>query len=169
MGEINICLATPADAPDMAEILMRSWEVAYKEIMPPDVIREKNATRHDLYKRVITEYNTIHYIIQKNEKTVGLVRMDNASCTDLNDSFYELLAIYIHPNYWREGIGSYAMDFILNHAQGLRKTAIIVWVLEKNADAIKFYEKFDFKIDGATTTVDYGEPPLNVVRMRRRL
>jgi len=42
---ITIRLAVHSDAPDMAEVLMRSWETAYKDIIPLDFIREKNATR----------------------------------------------------------------------------------------------------------------------------
>lgn len=31
---ITIRLAEPADAPDMAEVFIRSWEKAYKDIIP---------------------------------------------------------------------------------------------------------------------------------------
>jgi len=33
---VTIRLAVAADAPDMAEVFMRSWEVAYKGIIPDD-------------------------------------------------------------------------------------------------------------------------------------
>ena len=44
---INITIrpAVLTDAPDMAEVHMRSWEVAYKDIIPAEYIKEKNATR----------------------------------------------------------------------------------------------------------------------------
>ena len=35
---ITIRLAIPADAPDMANVHMRSWEVAYKDIIPAEFI-----------------------------------------------------------------------------------------------------------------------------------
>ena len=38
--KVFIRLAVPADAPDMAEVHMRSWEVAYKDIIPAEYIRE---------------------------------------------------------------------------------------------------------------------------------
>ena len=41
--DIVIRLATSSDALDMAEVHMRSWEIAYKNIIPADYIREKNA------------------------------------------------------------------------------------------------------------------------------
>ncbi|MDR2686643.1 MAG: hypothetical protein LBB75_02745, partial [Oscillospiraceae bacterium] len=59
----------------MAEVHMRSWEAAYKDIVPADYIREKNAARPAFYKRVITEENTDFYVIQLDGKTVGIMRI----------------------------------------------------------------------------------------------
>ena len=59
---IAIRLAVPADAPDMAEVGMRSWEVAYKDILPADYIREKNAARPEQYRRTITAENKNYMI-----------------------------------------------------------------------------------------------------------
>lgn len=50
----SIRLALPADAPDMAEVIMRSWEVAYRDILPAEFIRQKNAARPEQYARSIT-------------------------------------------------------------------------------------------------------------------
>jgi len=80
---INIRLAVPADAPEMAEVLMRSWEVAYKDIIPADYIRQKNATRPEQYKRVITDENTTDYVIQQSNKTVGIMRITPPQDDDL--------------------------------------------------------------------------------------
>ena len=38
----SIRLAIPDDASDIAKILMRSWEVAYGDIIPADSIEEIN-------------------------------------------------------------------------------------------------------------------------------
>lgn len=69
----SIRLTISADAPDMAEVHMRSWEVAYKSILPDEYIREKNATRNALYAQVITEENDTSDVIQCSGKTVGIM------------------------------------------------------------------------------------------------
>ena len=71
--KITIRLAVPSDAPDMAEVHMHSWEVAYKGIIPDSFIHEKNASRHELYNRVITDENTNTYVIQ-HDKTITAMR-----------------------------------------------------------------------------------------------
>ena len=72
-------LAKPADAPDMAEIISRSWETAYKDIIPMEAIRKQNATRLSLFKRIITEENDSQYVIRAEGKTVGIMSVASAS------------------------------------------------------------------------------------------
>ena len=161
---ITIRLAIPADAPDIAEVLMRSWEVAYKDIVPADFIRERNATRTAQFK--IPDDDTSYYIMQKYGKTVGMMRLlpDNS-----DDSIYDLQAIYLHPDYFLQGIGTTAMEFAFEKARSLGKTAVTVWVLEDNINAIKFYKKCGFAVDDGKTRIwNYGKP-LAGIKMRKDL
>ena len=167
MNNITIRLATPADAADMAEIHMRSWEAAYKGIIPEDYIEEKNATRMALYKRVITDDNTSFHVIQYDEKTIGIMRLAPPQ-DDVGNDIYELHCLYLYPDYFRMGIGTKAMEFAFDMARGLKKTAMIVWVLDENVKAIKFYENCGFTKDGKVMNSEYGK--INGrVRMRKDL
>jgi len=163
---ITIRLAVPADAPDMAEVGIRSWEVAYKDIIPAEYIRERNATRSKQFK--IPDDNTTKYVIQKDSKIIGIMTIDRSYDDDLDDSFYDLQAIYLHPDYYRRGIGSQAMEFAYDIARNLGKTAMTVWLLADNHNAKNFYEKCGFNADGKTKTKDYGKT-LTLIRMRRKL
>ena len=165
---VVIRLAVPADAPDMAEVHMRSWEVAYKDIIPADFIREKNATRPDLYKRVITEDNDSSYAIQYNGITVGVMKVGPPQDDDADDDAYELHNIYLHPDYFRMGIGTKAMEFAFNIARRLGKTTMNVWVLEENINSIRFYEKCGFVKDGINKDSEYGKTLVSI-RMKRCL
>ena len=163
---VNIRLAVPADAPDMAEIHMRSWEAAYKDIIPAEFISEKNATRHELYKRVITKGNKNTYVIQCRDKTIGIMRVAPSMDADALDNWYELQFIYLHPHYYRQGIGTQAMAFACDIARSLNKKTMVVWVLEENINSTKFYEKCGFLADGKTSERKYGKV-VNCVRMRK--
>ncbi len=169
-GQITIRLAAPADAHDMAEVLMRSWEAAYAGIIPPEFIAAKNATRHALFERIITDANTNEYVIELGGKTVGIMNVDSPQydSTDLDDSFYELRALYLHPDYQRMGIGTIAMDFAADKARRRGKTSMVLWVFAENAASIRFYEACGFAADGGTMTYDCGKA-MQSVRMRRAL
>ena len=163
----TIRLAVSADASDMAEVLMRSWEVAYKDIIPADFIREKNATRLDMFKRTLPE-NIYTYVIQYDGKTVGIMRVAPPQDDDAGDDWYEVHSIYLHPDCFNQGIGTQAMEFAFDIARGLGRTDMVVWVFAENINTIKFYEKCGFIPDGKTKMYNCGKD-INSIRMRRGL
>ena len=176
MQPITIRLAKPVDAPDMAEVLARSWEAAYKDIIPMDYIKEKNAARPALFKRIITDENTSQYVIQTGGKTIGVMgvappreeTIEIMNDSGIDERFYELHGIYLHPEYYRQGIGSRAMEYALDKARDAGRTYMILWVFAENINSIRFYEKCGFTFDGAAKTYNCGKE-LKCLRMRKNL
>jgi GNAT superfamily N-acetyltransferase len=152
----------------MAEIHARSWEIAYKDIIPMEFIKEKNATRQALYQRIITNENTTQYVIQENCKTVGIMRVAPSQDNDVDDSTYELHCIYLHPDYYRKGIGTQAIDFAFGKALDLGKKYMTVWVFAENENAIKFYGKCGFISENKTKLINYGKA-MKCLRMKKNL
>ena len=174
--EVAIMLAKPADAPDMAEIISRSWETAYKDIIPMEAIRKQNATRLSLFKRIITEENDSQYVIRAEGKTVGIMSVALPQKEDvevfddigIDDSFYELHGIYLHPDVYRRGIGTQAIRFAEEKALECGKSNMILWVFAENTSAIRFYEACGYSLDGAVKYYVYGKK-MKCVRMRKKL
>lgn len=174
--KIKILLAKPADAPDMAEIISRSWETAYKDIIPAENIKKQNDTRLSLFQRIITETNDSQYIIQADGKTVGImsVALPQREKTEIFDdigideSFYELHGIYLHPDVYRQGIGTQAMSFAEKKALSVGKSNMILWVFAENIGGIRFYEKCGYSFDGAIKYYVYGKK-MKCIRMRKKL
>lgn len=164
----TIRLAVPADAPDMAEVHMRSWEVAYKDIIPAEYIREKNAGRPALWAKILAGENTTQYIIKKDGKTAGMMGIGVSRDDDAGDDVFELMGLYLLPEYFRQGIGTQAMEFAFSKARSLEKKIMTVWLLEDNLDAKRFYEKCGFISDGSKREQNFGKT-LNSIRMRRAL
>jgi ribosomal protein S18 acetylase RimI-like enzyme len=165
---ITIRFAVPADAPDMAEAHMRSWEVAYKDIIPQEYIRERNATRPAMWEKTLAEGQYPHRVIQQNGKTVGNMCVAPPQDDDLDDNYYEMHCIFLHPDYFRQGIGTKAMAFAFDIARNLGKKVMTVWVFAENISSIKFYEKCGFEPDGKTKILHFGKP-LTAIRMKREL
>lgn len=174
--EIDIRLAVPADAPDMAKILSCSWIAAYRSIIPIHAIEKQNTARLALFQRIITNENDSHYIISVDGNSVGTfciappreehIPVKNDSGID--DSSYELHGIYLDPAFFRQGIGTAAMDFAIAKAQHIGKKQMILWVFEDNTNAIRFYQSCGFATDGAEKSYDYGRS-IKCVRMRKTL
>ena len=165
---IVIRLAVRADAPDMAEVHMRSWEAAYKDIVPEEYIREKNALRPALWERVLSEANTTQYIIKKGGKTAGMIGIGPSRDEDAGSDVYELMGLYLLPEYFRQGIGSQAMEFAFDKARELDKKIMTVWLMADNLNAKSFYEKCGFTKDGKSRISERGRI-MEDIRMRREL
>jgi ribosomal protein S18 acetylase RimI-like enzyme len=173
---ISIRLATYADKQDMANIHSRSWEVAYKDIIPVEYIKKRSAVSTVKWERILSAENRIHHIILNDNTAVGMVTVGPPQQEDIeikNDigidhSFWELHGIYLHPDYYRSGIGTIALEFAMNKARAAGKTNMLLWVFEDNLNAIKFYEKCGFAPDGASKIYNFGKE-INCIRMRRSL
>ena len=166
---VTIFLATPADALDMAEIHARSWEAAYKDFIPMEHIKEASAKRPDLWKRIVTNENTTHYIIQADGKTAGIMTIAPPKDDDVDDNYFELHGIYLHPDYFNKGIGTQAVNFAFDKARELGKKFMNVWVFAENENSIKFYEKCGFIADNKTNTHDHVTKVTVSMRMKKDL
>ncbi len=168
-SDITIRLAVPADAPDMAEIHMRSWKAAYKGIVPEEYIQRQNKKRPAMWQQIMARENTTKYVIQKDGKTVGFVCVvATTQDDDTADDVCELEGIYLHPDYYRQGIGTKALEFAFDIAHGWNKSFMTLWVFSENINSIKFYETFGFVPDGKTKTLDMGKI-MHCTRMRKKL
>ena len=166
----TIRLAIPADALDMAEVYMRSWEAAYKDIVPADYISEKNKRSFAQMEHLLNDekFSPFQYVMLLDGVIVGIMTVASSRDEDTDDSFYELHGIYLHPDYYRKGIGTQAMEFACNIAHSLDKITMILWVFEDNINSVKFYEKCGFAADGKTKILYCGKE-LTAIRMRKNL
>ena len=165
--KFNIRLATLKDALAMAIVHIRSWEVAYKDIIPEEFILEKNKMRPALYEKVITEDNKMAYVITIDNKVVGIMGISKPY-EEASNEYYELYYLYLDPDYIYQGIGTKAIQFACDYACSLGKKYLIVWVLALNTNAISFYQKCGFTFDGIEKTVEYGKK-LKCLRMMKNL
>ena len=161
-------LAKPADTLTLAEIHACSWSAAYKDIIPNEYIKQKNATRVELWKKSVTDDNSMHYVIEANGTTLGFMSIAAPKDDDVDDSFYEIHAIYLRPDFFRKGIGTQAVNFAFDEAGKLGKRSVILWVLEDNKNSVMFYEKCGFAADGKINFRDFGKQ-MKLIRMRKDL
>ncbi|MFA7253490.1 MAG: GNAT family protein [Patescibacteria group bacterium] len=86
------------------------------------------------------------FTIEVDGKPVGQVGLLDINPLDKNGCLYIIIG---EKNYWGKGIGSQAMEFILNYGfdtLGLHKIWLEVYA--SNSAAIKLYKKFGFNNEG---------------------
>ena len=81
--------------------------------------------------------NETIYIYKENNINKGFIHIQNG--LDIID----LLNIIVKPEYQNQGIGSVLLKYIIDNKQDKK---IMLEVKSKNINAIKLYQKYDFKI-----------------------
>jgi ribosomal protein S18 acetylase RimI-like enzyme len=102
-------------------------------------------------------------------RVVGFAETGPAQEADLPPHTGELYTIYLMKDAAGKGIGRALMAHAVTelHAQGFRQA--ILWVLDSNARARRFYEAADWHPDGTTKTETRWNIELKEVRYARRL
>lgn len=81
--------------------------------------------------------NETIYIYKENNINKGFIHIQNG--LDIID----ILNIIVKPEYQNQGIGSVLLKYIIDNKQDKK---IMLEVRSKNINAIKLYQKYDFKI-----------------------
>jgi ribosomal protein S18 acetylase RimI-like enzyme len=161
---ITMRLAKPADIPDIVDIMTRS--MGNSDMVSKEYIRKTQASYPDGFKNVITDESTSHYVVQKENKTVGVTCIKPPQDDDAGDNYYEFYGLSIDPDYHGQGIEAATMDLILDIIRSLGKTAVSLWVWEKKIERIELYEKCGFIADGKTKIFEIHDNSFNGIRMK---
>jgi len=163
----EIRYANAGDAKTLGEILSKSWHAAYKGIVPDSVLDEMTPEvcgermRKSFYKGWDGAA-----LIYADGKAAGLMCIGKCRDEDLDGSVGEVWGMYLLPEYWNKGIGSYFMDWALKELKAKEYKKAVLWVLEDNLNARRFYEKRGFRLDGTVKRTIIGEE-LNECRYKK--
>ncbi|AGK95707.1 GNAT family N-acetyltransferase [Clostridium pasteurianum] len=146
------------DAKILGEIHSKSWKVAYKSIVPDEILNNITPDKRQKYfEKALAEGWEEDAIIFKDEKALGLICIGKCRDEDKKDSYGEIWGIYLLPEYWNLGIGSELMSWGLNELKKRNYKKIFLWVLEGNLNARRFYEKIGFQHDGTVKEITIGK------------
>ncbi len=162
--------AEPDDAIAVARVHVRSWQVAYRTLLPDDYLDqlrpEDRAHKYDfatldpLKPRTVvaTEAGVIH----------GFATTAPAREPDLPDHG-ELCALYVAPEQWSRGIGVELVSAARANLVALGFHNAVLWVMAGNARAERFYRIDQWSPDGRRRTDVVWGVTVNEVSYRRGL
>jgi len=138
------------DATAIAEVHVRTWQAAYahvfgtKRLAELDVQRRAASWRQGLAD--LRPHETVLVAEDEDGRVVGFASVGESPVAADEG---ELHAIYVLPEAWGDGTGrslvAAAVDAL--RSEGFR--AAILWVLEDNPRARRFYEREGWRVDGA--------------------
>jgi GNAT superfamily N-acetyltransferase len=166
--------AEPADAMAVARVHVRSWQAAYRGLMPDDYLDqlrpEDRAKKYTFASVDPLQPQTIVAIEAGAIHGFATTAPARGEMADRDMPGYgELCALYVDPEQWGRGIGvaliSAARAGLVD--QGFRNA--MLWVLAGNVRAERFYRMDGWLPDGARRRDEVWGVKVEEIRYRRAL
>ena len=163
---MEIRRASVADAADIASVHVRTWQAAYAHKFGSERLEQLDVRRRvEGWTRVLTNGEPV-FVADEDGRVVAFVSV--GACGEL-EGVGELYAIYALPEAWGSGAGGGLMRAAVEQlaADGYREA--ILWVLEDNPRARRFYEREGWTLDGSRKEDEFLGVKVTEVRYRLTL
>ncbi|MGY2254604.1 N-acetyltransferase family protein [Pseudomonas reactans] len=163
--------ALPGDANTIAQVHIRSWQEAYRDLMPAEFLNGLDATlarRESFWVRSIESDESDVWVAELDGHVVGWISVGASRDEEaVGANTGEVMAIYVLARYWQAGVGlalwNAGLRFLIEEGfQGLT-----LWVLSRNERAIRFYRRMGCVEDaGSERNLQRGGVTLEEMRYR---
>jgi ribosomal protein S18 acetylase RimI-like enzyme len=167
---ITVRPATLVDIDEMAATAVGAWREGFRGIVPEDIDPEPAWRPARLSERLRgdVEDGREMLVAEVDGKVRGLVLLGPSRDRDATVHDGEVIALYVHPDQWRRGIGRQLVEGALKRLRAAGFSESIVWTLAESPRNLAFYESLGFTRDGGTQRRPSFGNPLEV-RFRRPL
>ena len=144
--------ATPADAEAIATVHVASWQVAYRGLIPDAVLDGLSVPdRARRWAERLGAPAPRSRTLLVVERAVVLGFASTGPARDVDDpAAGEPYAIYLDPGAWGRGHGARLHAGMLENLRGDGFTHAVLWVLDANARAQRFYRRQGWAETGET-------------------
>ncbi|OBF56656.1 acetyltransferase [Mycobacterium sp. 852002-50816_SCH5313054-b] len=159
--------AVPADAHEAARVQLRSWRSAYRGLIAQDFLDglspEFFADRYTFGRVGLRMPSTL--VAVDGAAILGLAT--TGLCRDGDfPNFGELMAMYVDPAHVRRGVGRSLLAAARQRLRVVGVAGALLWVLDGNTPARRFYARDGWRFDGTRRTTTFGDSPVCQVRYR---
>lgn len=162
--------AVPEDALRVAKVHVRTWQIAYRGLMPDSFLEglsvEERAKRYTFGQSDAGIPQTL--LAVEGDTVLGFGTVGMGRDEDLAGQG-EVFALYVDPPHWGMGVGVKLMEGVRARLREQGSRAAFLWVLKGNERANRFYERDGWRADGAERTENSFGIEIVEYRMRREL
>jgi ribosomal protein S18 acetylase RimI-like enzyme len=162
--------AEPDDALAVARVHVRSWQAAYRTLLPDDYLDQlRPEDRAQKYNFSSLDQLQPQTIVAAEAGVIhGFATTAPARESDMPGSG-ELCALYVDPDQWSRGIGSALVAAARSRLFDLGFRHAVLWVLVGNVRAERFYRIDRWAPDGQRRTESVWGVTVDEIRYQRTL
>ena len=171
MSPPRIRAATEADASSIAKLHVEAWQWAYRGQLPDTFLDQLTATipqREARRRRTLAQptSDARTWVAELDGALVGFADSNPARDSDLPPETAELSTLYLKPEVVGSGVGRALMQQALADLRQRGFRSAVLWVLDSNARARRFYEVGGWRRDGGVKVEHQSDVTLREVRYR---
>jgi len=125
---------------EISNIYENSWKFAYSGIVPQNYLDSIPKGR---WANRINREGMNNLVLIENGVIIGTASFCKSRWEQYND-YGEIVSIYFLPDYMGKGYGNYLLKKCVDELKSLGYDKMLLWVLEDNHRARRFYEKNGF-------------------------
>ncbi len=169
---VLVRLATEQDAGAVAVVQVRTWQAAYRGLIPQEYLdgRDPQERRPAWVQWLRGNPAPAALLVLEHDTdgVVGFIAVAPGRDPDIDPRRVgEVQACYLLPEHWGQGGGRLMMAAALDRLREAGFHEAVLWVLDTNAGARRFYEAGGWRPDGRTKTDASRGFPATEVRYRR--
>lgn len=153
---------TSADAEAVARVHVDTWQAAYAHTLP----REQLAALSIEEAVERSRHWPPTFVAERDGEILGFVSVGSGRDPGTDG---ELFAIYVHPQYWGTGAGRALIEAGEEELRRLGHQDAILWVLDDNPRARRFYELAGWSFDDDAREIHIFGFDVAEVRYSKRL
>ena len=162
--------ASGRDAARIAGIHVRSWQAAYRGLVPDEVLDALDPVhRAMVWKGLLGTSEETVLVAMRGSRMAGFCSLVPSRDPDAAAGTGEIASFWVDPPAWGLGAGRALARELVAQARGRRFRRLTLWVLPGNARARCFYEKAGFAPDGAVKQEERQGHAIEVTRYVREL
>jgi GNAT superfamily N-acetyltransferase len=163
-------LAEPEDAIAVARVHVRSWQAAYRTLMPDEYLDQlRPEDRAPKYRFGISDpLQPVTIVAEQGTTILGFATTAPAGDRDVPDHG-ELCALYVDPAQWGRGVGAALIAAARARLLELGFGKAVLWVLAGNVRAERFYRLDQWMRDGRRRTATVWGVTVGEFRYTRTL
>jgi ribosomal protein S18 acetylase RimI-like enzyme len=155
---VTIRHARNEDARSIAEIHVRSWQAAYRGILPDELLDGLAVSERESRWRALLAAGEGLWLTLVAERDGGLAGFCSVATPSreagATERTAEIGALYVDPSRWRQGAGGAMLTAALAELSEHRFRDVILWVLPENQTALAFYERFGFEVEEGVEKIE---------------
>ncbi|MFF2012360.1 GNAT family N-acetyltransferase [Streptomyces sp. NPDC058195] len=162
---MQIRQAGPDDASAVAGVHVRSWQVAFAGLVPQHYLDAMDPSHEEPgWKSRIAAAQWPSTGVLVAEAEAGIVGFTSFSASEESSAIAEIGMLYTMPEAWGTGLGKQLMAAAMTTLGQADYAQAVLWVLEDNKRARRFYEAAGWRPDGAAVVDTTGGAALNKLR-----